>query len=359
MRTLVKLVALLLVLISLSVLGYGAYWMSPEAFMVKLRLVRGALGGDIKLSEKGVICDFETPRDLMSWKTIGCEISLSTGYRRSGSYSGSLSFNGGTGYARAKLEDYVFGPGSVRDWSSFERLSFWLKNEGADEFNFLLQVKDAGERRFYHSTHLGQGTEERVSIELEELSDTVDLTRISSVIVGTRGPVGETEIFIDEIKLEGEGDPLSRPYITFSGMEIPPVSYRGETFMLNGYLRAEKAVPGDYRVFLHIYPEDQASVAETSGRAGLINADHDPRLRTSLWRVGVDEPVGPLGIYIPEDNPAGTYVIEMGLFNPGSPGKGERGIEYQGAYDFTGTYPKCRYTNERISGYVVGRMEVF
>ena len=309
-------------------------------------------------SERGMICDFETQKDILNWKSSGCVLSLSADYLKSGLSGGRLLFDGATGYARTKLEDYVFGPGSVKDWSSFERLSLWMSNGDTGELDIELQVKDSGERRYHHALHMEPGAEERVSIELERLSGTVDLMRIASFIIGVHGPSGESELFIDEIKLEGEGAPLGKPFITFSRLEVPAVAYRGKTFTFNGYLRAEKHVPDDYRVFLHIYPEDQAPVPETSGRAGLINADHDPSLRTSLWPVGVDESVGPLEIYIPEDSPPGTYIIEMGLFNPGSSGRGGRGVDYPGAYDYSGSFPKCRYTNPGMGGYVVGRLQV-
>ncbi|MDP8246954.1 MAG: hypothetical protein P9M00_02360 [Candidatus Tritonobacter lacicola] len=351
--------ALLLVLTSLFILGYGTYWTNPAAFMTKLRLLMSLAGSETGPSERGLICGFETQKDILNWKSSGCMLSLSADYFKSGISGGRLLFDGAAGSTRTKLEDYVFGPGSVKDWSSFERLTLWLSNGGTGELDIELQVKDSGERRYHHALHLEPGAEERVFIELERLAGTVDLMRIVSVIIRVYGTSSESELFIDEIKLEGKGDPLGKPFITFSRLEVPAVAYRGKSFTFNGYLRAEKHVPDDYRVFLHIYPEDQAPVAETSGRAGLINADHDPPMRTSLWPVGADESVGPLEIYIPEYNPPGTYIIEMGLFNPGSPGMGERGVDYPGAYDYSGSFPKYRYTNPGIGGYVVGRFQVF
>lgn len=358
MRAFVKLIAVLVVLTSLFVLGYGAYWTNPTAFLTKMKLIAGAKRSGERQLERGMICDFESPKDIMAWQSSGCGLYLSTDYHRAGRSCGRISFDGGTIYAGTKLQDYIFGPGSHRDWSSFERFSFWLKNGSMEEIDLDIQVKDAGERRFHHGVHLGPVAEKRVSVDLERMGHTVDLMRIASIIIGTACSIGEVDVYVDEVKLEGEGDQLGRPYITFSGLEIPPVAYRGRTFHFDGSLRAEKPVPGDYRIFLHIYPEDQASVVKTSERVGLINADHDPPVRTTRWAVGVDQPVGPLEIYIPGDNPSGTYIIEMGLFNPRSPGRGERGVEYQGAYDFAGSYPKCRYANEGMSGYVVGRMEV-
>lgn len=358
MKHLVRLLALLVLLAALAYLVYGAYWVNPGAFRTKLKLLMGSFREDERPGERGRLCDFESPDDLAGWKASACRIDLSAGTRSAGNSGGRISFDGGTGFASAKLEDYVFGPGEHRDWSSFERLSFWLKNGGEEKVDLDIQVKDSSERRYHHLLRLGPRGEERVSMELVSLSDTVDLRRIVSIIIGAYGKVGEFDLFVDEIVLEGDGDPMGKPFITFVNLDVPSRVRRGTPFTLSAHLRAEKPVPNDYRIFLHIYPESQASIVETSGREGLINADHDPPVKTSLWEVVEDEPVGTLEIFIPEDNPPGRYCVEMGLFNQKAGGRPERDIEYPGAFDFSGSYPKCRYTNPEIRGYVVGRLNV-
>jgi hypothetical protein len=90
---------------------------------------------------------------------------------------------------------------------------------------------------------------------------------------------------------------------------------RGRAFLISYYWKALREISGDYQVFVHVTEGAETRVIKSW--------DHSPargRYPTSFWQPGTV--IEDRGLYfLPEDLPAGSYMLWIGLYLPTS---GER-----------------------------------
>jgi len=226
----------------------------------------------------------------------------------------------------------------------------------------MMIVKDAGERRFERGFSLPrEGAEARAVVDLGEMNPWIDLTRVGEVHFFMKKPDEDVVVELAELRLEKDGPPgavLGTPFVAFEKLEVPPSARLGRTVRISAWLSVTRPQTVPYALFVHLYPEAEKGVEVPAHRKGYIHIEHVPYPSVTNWPVGVPQQVGPFTVYFPRYGPAGRYLVRIGLFNSAAGGNGPRGVPYRGAYDYSGSFPKCRYADPGLEDFVVGALEV-
>jgi hypothetical protein len=294
--------------------------------------------------------DAETGR----WRRDGAELAAENGW-------GRVTFRKGAGLPGIRLVDDIAGPAGLRDWSPYRRLAWEMRVPGAADGRLSLIVKDADDRRFERSFPLPARGAGRAAVDLAEMSPFIDLTRLGEIHFFMRNPGGEIVVELADIRLERDGpagEVLGKPFVVFDRLEAPASARLGETISISAWLSVAAPQPIPYSVFLHLYPEAERGERIPARRAGYLHVENAPLPPVTSWPAGSPRQVGPFTVHLPKYNPAGRYLIRIGLYNDLSSGNGPREVPCRGAYDYAGSFPKCRYTDPRLDDFVVGSIEV-
>lgn len=300
------------------------------------------------------ISRFRGADDLERWRRSGALLV------NSGSW-GRIIFRSGESLPGIRLTDYTFGPAGARDWSAFRVLAWDMRAapEATGKINLL--IKDAGERRFGKAYPLGGGAKS-ASLDLSEANPWVDLTRMAEIHFFLSSTQNDVAMELKDVRLErrgaAPGEVLGRPFVVFQELDIQAEAKRGELITVTPAVSLTSAQKIRYSVFLHFFLESEKDIEPPSNRAGYLHLEYIPLVPVSDWPENTQRELGPFSVFIPRSNPPGKYLIRCGLFNPDAPGNGPRDVPYRGAYDFSGTYPKCRFKNPEIRDYVVGSIVV-
>ncbi|MDD5557271.1 MAG: hypothetical protein PHN82_08485 [bacterium] len=319
-------------------------------------LLRTALYGEREPEgDTRAISAFDDELDLERWYRMGARLVLRGKW-------GVATFGEGKGQPGFRLTDYRAGPGGVRDWSGYCRLLWEIRSPQATDQPLDLIVKDAGNKRFQRSFPIPAGGPRTVALDLRELNPVLDLERVVEVHFFMTAPKAETVVHIRGLRLDREGcepgEVIGEPFVVFEGLEAPASAALGEAVEISALLSVAARQEIPYHVFLHLYPESERDEAVPARRKGYIHVERVPHVPVTEWPPDAPQEVGPFSVYFPRTNPAGRYLIRLGLFNPSSGGEGPRNVAYRGAYDYGGSFPKCRYTDPAIDDFVVGSIDV-
>jgi hypothetical protein len=298
---------------------------------------------------------FGSEAEAERWRRDGAELVAESGW-------GRVTFRKGPGLPGIRLTDYLSGPAHARDWSPYRRLSWEMRAPRETDRKLMMIVKDAGERRFERGFTLpgGQGGG-RAVVDLEDMNPSIDLTRIGEIHFYIKDPDDDIVVELANVRLEKGGPPgevLGKPFVVFDRLEAPPSARLGEAVTISAWLTITRPQTVPYSVFVHLYPEREKGVEVPAERAGYLHIENIPYLPVTDWPVGAPQQVGPFTVYFPKRNPTGRYLIRIGLYNALSGGNGPRDVPYRGAYDYAGSFPKCRYADPKIEDFVVGSIEV-
>ena len=316
------------------------------------------------LPDKLILSDFESTKDFYDWRQNGVLLSQSKEYAYSGSYSAKIVFvvskKFRQDYASIMLENYDIGPKGQRDWSYFKFLKFIIFNPQGLKLPLYLKIKDVAGRAVERIFDLKEG-ENRISLNLEEIAESIDLHNIAYLNLYFPLPAKEAFIYLDRLCLE-KGDLkqkriMAKPVINFIKLSCPRQARRGSSITVSCSFSTSEALKNDYRVFIHIINSRQIN-KKLIERKGYINADHDPWVATSRWQVNTPYDIGPISIYIPKDFSSGEYFVQIGLFNLGSYAWHCRFCSAEGMMDFRGSYPRLRYVNPKLKDYTVGKIQI-
>ncbi|MCX6357299.1 MAG: hypothetical protein NT045_05400 [Candidatus Aureabacteria bacterium] len=300
------------------------------------------------------LSSFGNDLEMEKWQRSGALLA------RAGEW-GRVTFRKGVEYSGIRLSDYTFGPARVRDWSPYRVLKWEMLAPSNVTRPLVLTVKDVGNRRFSRSFTLAPGSAMAATVGLAEMNPFIDLTRVTEVYFFLQNPEVDTVVDLKDLRLEGggaDGAVIGTPCVVFERLEIPESAARGETVTLHLTLSLTERQDSPFMLFVHCYPEHERSVEIPSHRAGYIHLETRPFLPVPQWKPRAPQRLGPYAVYLPRSIPAGRYLIEAGLFNDLSPGNGPRGVPYHGAYDYGGSFPKCRYTDPQRSDFVIGTLQV-
>lgn len=297
---------------------------------------------------------FGSDAEAERWRRDGAELVAENGW-------GRVTFRKGPGFPGIRLTDYLTGPARLADWSAYRRLVWEMRSAGGTDRQFMVIVKDSGERRFERGFVLPRGGGGRATVDLEEMNPLIDLTRVAELHFFMKNPNDDIVVELANVRLERGGEPgevLGKPFVVFHRVEAPSSVRLGGTITLSAWLSVTRPQGIPYSVFVHLFPEAEKGVEVPAHRKGYIHIENVPHLPVTAWPAGVPQEVGPFTIHFPKHNPPGRYLIRIGLFNDRSGGNGPRDVPYRGAYDYAGSFPKCRYADPRIEDYVVGAVEV-
>lgn len=296
---------------------------------------------------------FGTDADLEKWRRTGARLAGAGEW-------GRIIFSRGITFSGIRLTDYSSGPARVRDWSAYRWLKWEMLAQQDSAQKLVLAVKDAGERRFVRQYPISRGTAVAVTVDLSAMVPMIDLTRVAELHYYVQNPEEEIAVDLKDLRLErGEGGSvLGMPFVVFGGMEAPARTERGRTVTIYLTLSVARPQAIPYSLFIHLFPERERNVPIPARRAGYLHAEYRPFVPVTQWAPMEAQRLGPYSFFLPRSVPAGNYLIEAGLFNSGSPGDGPRGVVYRGAYDYSGSFPKCRYTDPALNDFTVGSLLV-
>jgi hypothetical protein len=302
------------------------------------------------------ISRFSNERDLERWRSEGVELTGGGGAAR-------VVFTTGTTFPGIRLTDYTFGPARIRNWSDYRWLKWEMVALEDTEESLSLIVKDAGERRFKRTYALSRGEAfECIAVNLAEMTPMIDLTRVAELHFYVEKPEKKVLITIKDLRLERggaqPGEVMGKPFVVFEKVIMPERASLGQRIDVSAILSITQPQTIPFAVFVHLFLESEKAIEKPSHRMGYIHLEKKPFVPVPEWDVNTPMQVGPFPIYLPTFNPEGRYLVQIGLFNSLSPGNGPRNVPYKGAYDYSGSYPKCRYENPDIEDFVVGSLDV-
>jgi hypothetical protein len=299
---------------------------------------------------------FSDEGDLEKWYRMGGARLIMRGKW------GKLTFRESKGTPGIRFTDYIAGPARARDWSPYCWLKWDMRAPGETEQKLELIIKDVGEKRFSMAFPMPRGEPEHVSVSLTDLKLWIDPTRIAEVHFFMSSPAQETTVDMKDLRLEkggcAPGEVLGKPFVVFEKLEAPESARLGEMVMISAWLSVTQPQTLSYHAFLHLFPESEKHVKVPAHRKGYIHIERLPLAPVPDWPVGTPQEVGPFTVYIPTGNPTGKYLIRIGLFNSISQGDGPRDVPYTGAFDYGGSFPKPRYTDQSLDDFTVGSILV-
>lgn len=151
----------------------------------------------------------------------------------------------------------------------------------------------------------------------------------------------------------GTAFPLSmlregQPRIKFNRLVAPDRAVQGQAFRLVVFVTPLQNIWEKESVFLHLIKPDavRSEFPEDgwSQEGIIINANISPAIPSQKWIVGEDVQLGPINFGVPQDLPSGKYLFQIGLFHTKDSGKG--------------VYVREPYTNQDITDWVVGELQV-
>jgi len=306
------------------------------------------------------LCDFETPQDFTDWRWKDVFMEPSSDYVYRGNYSAKITYYASSPLASLILENYDIGPKGYKDWSFFKFFKFVVINPSDKEIPLHIKIKDISAREIERVFYL-KDKENKITLELEEIGQFVDLTQIVYLNFYLTGLKEDTTIYLDALHLE-RGDLkekriLNKPVINLIKINLPKETKKQKSFTLSFWLSTSKELKYDYNIFVHIsyFKEINKKPIE---RKYYINADQLPSIPTSQWKVNFPYEIGPLNIFIPKEFPAGEYFIQIGLFNPQSHGTYYKYSSYKGMLDFRSGFARLNYTDPKIKNFIVGKIKV-
>ncbi|MCE5323177.1 DUF4091 domain-containing protein [bacterium] len=156
--------------------------------------------------------DFESENDLSAWSMRSPDqdsLKLSDGYATSGSHS--LEFY--TPSWKAGMENWPAFQGvpSIKDWSGYDRFVVDIANPSGAVLLLSMFISDSKpefRNGLQHDYMLPARSAGRYIVDISRMPDAVDRSDISIVHFYTNCPTNDTRVYIDNITLLKQGEPL-------------------------------------------------------------------------------------------------------------------------------------------------------
>ena len=351
-RRIIIIIAWMPVAVALALIWLNARSLYPRPFAYFLsRLYREPS------KSEGItyISHFDRERDFEIWHRSNAKLFPDGEW-------GRIVFEEGKKFPGIRISDYELGPRKIRDWSVYRWLKWDMLPLKKSKKPLSLTLKDDADRRFTMAFSLFDGTVSSITLDLSKMVPWIDLTRMADIHFYIASPEENIVIDMKDLRLEKggmkPGEIPDTPFVVFEGFDAPARARLDQTIDISLTFSLTRRQDLPYSVFVHLFHEKDKEVEIPSRRAGYIHVEKRPFVPVTKWKVGEPERVGPFSIHLPEYNPPGRYIVTAGLFNIRAGGNGPRGVRYEGAFDYNGTFPKCRYTDPKIKDFEVGSIAV-
>ncbi len=156
-----------------------------------------------------IFSNFESPKEIGSWKLIGANLEPSANYAWEGTWSGKVTFFAGKELAAITLDDLGRNRKLPSDWSDYGSLQFYIFQPGTKSEKLTLIVSDLWGKQYEESLTVSRGKWEKFSVPIKNMAKSVNIKKINQVSISRRERGAALDFYFDAVRLI--------PSVSFSG----------------------------------------------------------------------------------------------------------------------------------------------
>lgn len=170
-----------------------------------------------------VFGDFETAGEIGQWQAKGVLVAQSEEHAVHGAHAVKLTFRNTAESPYFKLERWFWKQRAAQNWSVYKSLAFSFYNPQDGPVSLILQIKDKEGARYKEKLHIGPHRKLDWKVPLDELTDQLNLKRIIQVNLFQWKPRNPSVVYLDYVRLEGEGAQTAESEMVSEGAAASPL----------------------------------------------------------------------------------------------------------------------------------------
>jgi len=153
-----------------------------------------------------VFADFESAANFSIFETTGAHLEPDQLNGRKSEHAGRIQFFKGSRMSGIRMSEYFESKYAEHNWAGYRYLRLYAHNPGQKPLRFIIQFKDAWQKRYNERIELDGFQKKDLSLPLDKAAKEIDLRNIRQINIFIWDNEEEREIFIDDLRLT---DPLS------------------------------------------------------------------------------------------------------------------------------------------------------
>lgn len=315
-----------------------------------------------------LIADFGNEKSFGLWETQSCLIEMTEGEGTEGDKALKATFLSGEQYSSFFIGEYLrYATENAGDWSEYGFFSFKAKIPGKAMRKVYIKFRDGNDRMYQGPIDISSEDWKNYKVDLLDVSGVVDISNIVEIKFFTVRPMTDIVVLFNDVALEQTTIKGNIP-LTFVELKIPGSVKKNNIVSFSAIFQIARRLTIPHKLRIAFIPKER-KYGEPEHAA---KKDYYLLVPIEKWDLNQDTEVGPYNFFVPETVKPGIYRVELFFYFmiDSSPyadyvkisdqidSKTGEKVFYLAQPTGPVDYIKEPYTNEDITGWIVGEIRV-